>query len=189
MVEVLLLSLAIVYLLWRRYAFWKRAIYPEKVRASMYPFYKVRDNLLRLRAQGVIKSDGVIFTTFYEGTNNVLYYFEDSRKFSLRRLLKYAEDINTDDLISNIRAIKKEYSAIDDQELNDTLETFFEATVLLILKNSKFFIATALAGISIGIMRDKIKSFYKRMSKTYSSIEKFYSNTTRVQAILQRAHH
>lgn len=188
MVDVLLLSLVIVYLLWRRYAFWKRAIYPEKVRASMYPFYKVRDNLLRLQAQGVIKSDGAIFTTFYEGANNVLYHFEDSRKFSLRRLLEYAEDINTDEIKSNIRVIKKEYSAIDDQELNDTLETFFEATILLILKNSKFFIAGILTGISIGIIQDKIKALYKRISRTFSSIDKFYSNTTRVQAILQRAH-
>lgn len=188
MIEVLLLSLVIIYLFWRRYAFWKRVIYPEKVRASMYPFYKVRDNLLRLQAQGVIKSEGAIFTTFYEGANNVLYHFEDSRKFSLRRLLEFAEDVDTDDLVSNIRVIKKEYSAIDNQELDNTLETFFKATVLLILKNSKFFIAAVLTGISIDIMRDKIKAIYKRMSRTFSSVEEFYSNTTRMQAILQRAH-
>lgn len=188
MIETLLLSLAIVYLLWRRHTFWKRVIYPEKVRASMYPFYKVRDNLLRLQAQGVINSDGAIFTTFYKGANNILYHFDDSRKFSLGRLLEFAENVDKDELVTNVRAINKEYSAIDNQELNDTIETFFEATVQLILKNSKFFMAVVLSRISVDIIRDKIKAIYRRMSRAYSSVEELYSNTTRIQAILQRAH-
>lgn len=120
------------------FAFFWLAIYRPHIRMSyVYPLYAVRDKLIQLVAVGKLQEESFIFQEFYKATNMII---PKSHSLTLRlfvEAVREAREKGHDPATEKrLKEIKEALSKLNDREIDETVRSFYEAVMHVLVSNS-----------------------------------------------------
>lgn len=142
--------LTIILLLSIRYVMLSRLSNKIGLESLKYDFYAVRDELIKLVAEGKLSKDDFLFREFYPLVNDFIIHI---KKIRIDRLLKVSEDqINHMDSTEFAEMFVKEYEKAPD-EVKQVVKDFFYSYEKTLIYNSNFI------GITLLLIRVKLSKF------------------------------
>lgn len=127
------LVLGIFFIYYYLKAFFSLAM-EERRRTWLYPFYKFRDELVRLRIDGVLDSDDYIFNFYYHATTRMIQIKDDLTISNMVRGLEAIDDPKSmQEQIEMLTSILKG----KDKRVKDLVAGFYSDLAMFSLKNSR----------------------------------------------------